>query len=915
MNTKAVAALAAIAIAASTFAAPKKQSEPKFDRSQFDIPHHRFVLENGLTLLVHEDHSVPIVAVHVAYHVGSRNEKRGKTGFAHLFEHFFFNGSENYPHGFREAMDDLGANNRNGSTSPDRTNFVEDVPVSALARTLYLEADRMGFLAGNINQEMLERERGVVQNEKRTGENQPYGRAFQRVVEMIYPYAHPYSWSTIGSMEDLQAASLEDVKEWYRTYYGPNNAVIALAGDITPQRAHEMVKKYFGGIPPGPPLARAEEWIPRLERNVRDRMEDRVPQTRIYRVYHVPAWRDPRLQHLHLVAEILSGSKSARLDRRLTYEQELVTGINAFVLDREIAGALIVQATVKPGADPAKVEREIDDVIANLVKNGPSAEEVRRAQSRLLSDFVHSSERLGAFTGRAAILAESALFGSTSEAYLDQLETMATATAADVQNAARTWLDTNHYTLYVEPFPKLAPGKSDVDRKVLPALGQAPDVKFPPVQRATLSNGMKVMLLERHGVPLVNFTLAVEAGHSTDPAAKAGLAALAADAMDEGTTTRDAFRIVDDLDAYGARLSTSSGLDLTYASLETLTMHVRPTLEILADVVLRPSFPADKVALLQQERVSQIRQEQAQPNASALRIIPRLLYGEGHPYAKPFSGSGYEETLQSLTRDELVAWHRTWFHPNNSTMLVTGDITLEQAVAELERAFGSWKRGAAPQRTVPDVPRTAGRKVYLIDKPGAPQSVIMATHLADRGGAADDLAVETVLRNFGGMSTSRLMRNLRLDKHWAYSAVAVMNDARGQRPFLVVAPVQSDKTKEAIVEIRKELHGVAGERPLEGEEYASLMRSSTLRLPGAYETLDSLDVAGIRMLVLGRGDDYYTRYAENVRALTAEQLNAAAKKIVRPDEVIWVVVGDLEKVEPGIRELNLGEVVRYEGAK
>jgi zinc protease len=911
MNVKAL--LVAVLIA-STAAAQQKPQQPAFARAQFDIPHQRFVLENGLTLLVHEDHSVPIVAVHVMYHVGSRNEKRGKTGFAHLFEHFFFNGSENYPHGFREAMDDLGANNRNGTTSTDRTNFMEDVPVSALARTLYLEADRMGFLAGNINVEMLTRERGVVQNEKRSGENQPYGRAYDRISEMIYPYSHPYSWSTIGSMEDLDAATLDDVKEWYRTYYGPNNAVIALAGDITPQRALEMVKKYFGGIPPGPPLVRAEEWIPRFERNVRDRMEDRVPQTRIYRVYHAPAWRDPRLQHLNLAAEVLSGSKSARLDRTLMYEQEVVTGISAFVIDSELASALVVQATVKPGVDPAKVEGEIDKIIAELVKNGPGADEVRRAQSRIVSRFARASERLGAFGGRAAILAESATYGETSDAYLDRLEIAATATPADVQNAAKAWLDTHHYTLYVEPFPQLSPGKTDVDRKVLPAVGEAPDVSFPAVQRATLSNGMKVMLLERHSVPLVNFTLAVEAGHSTDPAAKAGLASLAANVMDEGTATRDAFRIVDDLDAYGAQLSTSTGIDLSYADLDTLTMHVRPTLEIFADVVMRPAFPADKVSLLQQERLSQIRQEQASPNAAALRVIPPLLYGANHPYAKPLTGSGYEATVKSLTRDELVAWHHTWFHPNNSTMVVTGDITLPQAVAELERAFGSWKRGEVPQRTISDVPRTAGRKVYLIDKPDAPQSVIIATHVADRGGAADDLAVETVMRNFGGMATSRLNRNLRLDKHWSYGSFAAVNDARGQRPFLLIAPVQTDKTKEAIVEVQKELRGVAGERPIAGEEYESVMRSSTLRLPGAFETLDSLGLAGVRMLVLGRGDDYYTNYARNVRTLTADAINAAGKKIIHPDEVIWVIVGDLKKVEAGIRELGLGEVVRYGGA-
>jgi zinc protease len=906
------AVAAAALIAANTFAAPA--ATPAFDRTQFDIPHEKFVLDNGLTVLVHEDHSVPIVAVHVSYHVGSRNEKRGRTGFAHLFEHFFFNGSENHPGGFREAMDDVGATSRNGATSNDTTVFIEDVPVSALERTLWMEADRMGFLEKQITGEMLERERGVVQNEKRSGENQPYGRAYDRIAEVMYPYSHPYSWSPIGSMEDLHAATLDDVKEWYRTYYGPNNAVLALAGDITVERAKELVTKYFGAIPPGPPLTSAEKWIPKLEGNIRDRMADRVPQTRIYRVWHGPQWDDPQSLYLGLAAEVLSGSKSARIDRKLLYEEELVTYADSFQYDRELAGGFFVEATVKAGIDPMKVEREIETILADFLKTGPTAEELKRAQSRMLADHVRSSERLGAFEGRAAILAQSETVGGTSDDYLNRLQIIATATPADVLNAAKAWLSAPHYTLWVEPMPKLAPAKSDLDRKVHPALGEAPDVKFPPVQRATLSNGMKVMLLERHSVPLINFSLAVEAGHSTDPAAKAGLSSLAMDVVDEGTTTRDAFKIADDADALGADVSTTNGLDLSYVELKTMTVNLRPSLDLFADVVLHPAFPNDKVMLLRQQRIAQIKQEQAQPNAAAMRIIPALLYGEGHPYAKPLTGTGWESSLSTVTRDDLLAWHRTWFVPNNATMIVTGDISLEKLVPELERAFGAWKRGEVPARTIPEVPRTAGKKVYLIDKPDAPQSVIIATHIADRGGAADDLAVETVIRNFGGMATSRLNRNLRLDKHWSYGSFGLVNDTRAQRPLMVIAPVQTDKTKEAIVEVQKEIRGIAGERPVAGEEYASIMRSQTMRLPGTYETLDSLTNAGIRMLMLRRPDDFYLNYARNVRALTADQLNAAGKKMVHPEEVIWVIVGDLKKVEAGIRELGLGEVVRYSGA-
>jgi zinc protease len=881
-----------------------------FDRAKFAIPHQKFVLDNGLTVLVHEDHSVPIVAVNVWYHVGSRNEKPGKTGFAHMFEHFFFNGSQNYPHGFREAMDDLGANNRNGTTNVDRTNFFEDVPVSALERTLYLEADRMGFLAANISKEMLERERGVVQNEKRQGENQPYGRVFSEMAPVLYPAAHPYTWSTIGSMDDLNAASLEDVKEWYATYYGPNNAVLSLAGDITPERALELAKKYFNGIPAGPALRRTEEWIPKLERNLRDTMEDRVPQARIYRVYHAPAWKDPEIIRLALFAGVLSGSKSSPLDRRLVYEKELATAVSVNTSQRELGSLFILSATAKPGVDPALVEKEMDAAFAEVLQRGPTAEELQRAQSRVLAAFVRGTERLGGFGGRSDVLAESMTYGGRPDFYLTRLETMANATPASVKAAANKWLTANHYTMVVKPMAQLAPGKTAVDRKVLPPLGDAPEVKFPEVQTTTLANGLKVMLLERHTAPLVNAALVVDAGFASDANEKLGLASLALDLVDEGTKTRDTFRIVDELDAIGARLSTGSTVDQSIVRLEALPMNLAKSLDIFADVVLNPAFPQDIFAVEKPRRIAQIRQEKAQPNAMALRVVPRILYGESHAYGKPLTGSGEEKTVQALTRDDLAAWHRAWFHPNNSVLVVTGDVTMAQLKPELERVFAGWKRGEAPKKKLDTVTASAAGKVYLIDKPDAPQSLIVAAHVSERGGQPDDLAIETVMRNFGGIATSRLNRNLRLEKHWSYGTSGQLVSTRGQRPFLVIAPVQTDKTKESMIEVSKEIRGVAGERPLAGEELESIMRNQTMRLPGRFETLGALEAAAIDMINLGRKREYFSDYAKNARALTEANLAEAGKKFVKPEQLVWLVVGDLKKIEAGVRELKFGEVIR-----
>jgi zinc protease len=886
------------------------QERPRFDRSRYAIDHKKFVLDNGLTLLVHEDHSVPVVAVNIWYHVGSRNERRGRTGFAHLFEHFFFNGSENYPFGFREAMDDLGANNRNGTTSTDRTNFFEDVPASALERTLYLEADRMGFLAGNISAEMLERERGVVQNEKRQGENQPYGRVFSEISGKLYPYQHPYSWPVIGTMEDLNAASLDDIKEWYRTYYGPNNAVISLAGDITPERALELVKKYFDGIAPGPPLPRTEKWSPALERSIRDEMQDRVPQARIYRAYHAPTWREKQLQHLSLFADVLAGSKSARLGRRLVYEKEMATDVGAFVREGELSGEFYIIVTVKPGVEPAVVEREMDAVVNELLEKGPTAEELRRAQSRDLADFLRGAERLGGFGGRSDILAQSQTYGGSPDFYLDRLEWMATATPADVKTTANQWLKANHYTMLVKPLERLSAGKTDIDRKQLPALSAPPEITFPDVQRAKLKNGLNVILLERRSAPIVNVALAVDAGISSDSKAKAGLATLALDLMDEGTKTRDAFRIVDELDALGARLSTASLLDMSLVRLQATAENLRPSLAVMADVVLNPAFPADQFAIQKQRRIAQIAQEKASPTALAQRILPSILYGADHAYGKPASGT--EETVGVVTREDLMRWHSEWFKPGSSTVIVTGATTLAEVVPMLEEAFGSWAPGTAPQKNLAAVPRTPGRKVYLIDKPGAPQSVIVAAHISEPAGQKEDLAAEPLFRNFGGMSTSRLNRNLRLDKHWSYGTSGQLRSSRGQRAFLVVAPVQTDKTKESMSEVAKEIRDVAGARPVTGEEFESIMRNMTSRLPGRFETLGALEGAAIDLVNYKLADDYWAQYGANMRNLTEAQLAEAAKKFVRPDEVVWIVIGDLATVETGVRELGFGDVVRLD---
>jgi zinc protease len=460
--------------------------------------------------------------------------------------------------------------------------------------------------------------------------------------------------------------------------------------------------------------------------------------------------------------------------------------------------------------------------------------------------------------------------------------------------------------------PSRQPGQTAVDRTILPPLGAPPDVSFPAVQRAKLANGLTVLLMERHGAPLVNMTLAVDAGYASDTADRAGAASLALDLLDDGTTTKDTFQIVDALDAVGAQIVTASSLDLSFVRLRALGANLAPSLAVYADVILNPSFPQAMFDLNKRRRLAQIGQEKAQPVALAQRVVSPLVYGTGHAYGNPLTGSGYESTVSPLTRDDLVRWHRDWFRPANATLIVTGDVTMAALLPELEKAFGAWPAGQVPAKRIQAVPGTSGRRVYLMDKPGAPQSVIVAAHVSEPGGQPDDLAVETVMLNFGGLATSRLNRNLRLDKAWSYGTAGQLLAARGQRLFVAIAPVQTDKTKESMVEVMKELRDIAGARPIAGEEFASIMRTQTLGLPGRFATLASLEAAASQLVNDRYADDYFSTYAARVRALGERDLDQAARRFIRPDEVIWLVVGDLSKVEAGVRELNLGDVTRLD---
>jgi zinc protease len=840
--------------------------------------------------------------------VGSKNERPGRTGFAHLFEHLMFNGSEHFNDDYFQPFERIGATDQNGTTNEDRTNYFENVPTSALDMALWMESDRMGHLLGAIDQGKLDEQRGVVQNEKRQGENEPYGKVDNLMVEGTYPVGHPYSWTVIGSMADLDAAKLDDVKEWFKSYYGPNNAVIVLAGDITPEVARQKVEQYFGDIPASPPIAKQDVWIARRTGSHRQVMQDRVPQARIYKEWNIPEYGSADADYLDMVTDVLAQGKTSRLYKRLVYDEQIATEVIAYVDLREIGGQLVIRATVKPGGELGRVERAINEELARFIQSGPTASELRRIKTQYRANFIRGVERIGGFGGKSDVLARNEVYRGNADHYLVTQRRIAAATAADLRSAAARWLSDGEWVLEVHPYPEFGTTASNTDRTKLPEAGTPPEARFPAIARATLPNGLKIMLTERHAIPQVSMTLLVDAGYAADQFAAPGTASLALDMLDEGTTQRTALQISDTLAQLGAQLNTGSALDVSRVELSTLKENLDPALDIFADVILNPAFPQADFQRQQRQRLARIQREKVQPVQMALRVFPQLLYGTNHAYSNPLTGSGTEESVSRITRDDLVRFHRTWFKPNHATLVIVGDVSLAEIQPKLTRLFSRWQAGDVPQKnigTVADRPRPL---VYILDRPGSDQSVILAADLAAPKANAHEYAIEAMTSLLGGQFTSRVNMNLRENKHWSYGAFTFVWDARGQRPFIAYAPVQTDKTKESMIEVDRELRAILGPRPVTADELAKAQANLTLTLPGNWETMGAVLGSLVDIAVFGLDDRYFDTYAQRVRSLTIQDATTAAQETIRPDHLVWVVVGDRSKIETGIRELNFGEI-------
>ena len=878
------------------------------------ISYEKFTLPNGLDVILHEDHSLPVAAVNVWYHVGSKNEEPGRTGFAHLFEHVMFEGSKHHKASFFEPLQKVGAN-LNGSTTPDRTNYWENVPSNYLELALWLESDRMGFLLDALDQKAFDVQRDVVKNERRQSyENRPYGMAYLTLQPNVFPAPHPYNWPTIGSQADLDAAELDDIKNFFRQFYAPSNASIAVAGDIDPDNTRRLLERYFGDLPPGPPINRIRRMDSELNGSISLVLRDRVQLSRLYLVWPTAPAFDDQEAPLEMLGTILGDGKSSRLYRSLVYERQIARDVGVFHHGQEIAGEFIMQVTANAGQSLEEIEDIVRKELDALRQSGPTDHELQRAKNRIESQHVRQLERVGGFGGRADQLNYYNTYTGDPSRINSDLDRYLAVTTDEVRRAAKSVLGENMVRLTVLPEQQLSAATAALDRTAMPDAAPASDFTPPTPSRATLSNGMNLVVIEKPGLPVVAQGLLVRAGGITDPSDKPGIASLTASMLAEGTATRTSRQISDEMEFLGAQLRASASREFATLSAETLTSHWQHALEIMADVVQNPTFPENEFDRVRSERLTDLSRIPDSPQAIAGRATQALLFGKGTRYGHPVSGT--EASVKSFTRDDLAAHHAAHYAPEAATLILVGDISQYDAIQQAERAFGGWKASAASasDSTTDCEPTNGTTTIYLADKPGAPQSVIRSGYLTVPRHHSDYLALNVLNYIFGGQFSARLNMNLRQDKGYSYGYMSSIDWLTGPSALTAGGSVQTEVTKESVAETIKEFEEIRDARPVTQEEFDDAINGILRGLPNQFETHGQVLSQLVRLVAFDLPDDYFTTYAAEISKLTLSDIHRVAEKHIKAAALNIIVAGDAATVAPTLNELGIPVVpIDYEG--
>jgi zinc protease len=916
-----VALLSAFILLALGAAAPPADAGVKPPQIKLDF--ESYTLPNGLDVILREDHRLPIAAVNLWYHVGPANETEGRTGFAHLFEHMMFQSSGHVAEDtYFKHLEGAGASFINGTTDFDRTNYMEDVPSNQLELALWLESDRMGFLLDRLDATSLANQQDVVRNERRQSvENAPYQIVEEEMWHLLFPKGHPYYAWVIGSHEDIQAAKIDDVRDFFKRYYCPNNASLVIVGDIDKTKTKALVQKYFGSIPRGEPVPPITATTPPITGEKRAVVNDNVQLPRVYMSWITSPIFKPGDADASVAANILGGGKASRLFKTLVYEKQIAQDVNVQQYSLTLGSIFQVTATVKPGHTPDEVEKAIDEELARFTAEGPSDAEVSAAQNSINSGIVTSLESFGGFGGVADRLN---LYNHhlKKPGYLnDDLLRYAAVSPASVKAFAGAQLKKDaRVVVHAVPGEKKLPPNPPAPpkpertaaqveskepwRNTMPTAGPAPKAALPSAKRFALPNGLQVYFVEAHQLPIVSANLVVRSGSAADPKETPGLAGFTATMLDEGTAKRDALGIANEIYALGAALHTGTTADGSNANVRALKQNMPAALSVLSDVVLNPAFPAKEVDRIRSDRLTEFLQQRDRPFQTAIRVMNACLFGPTHPYGH--TALGTEEAIKKVAREDLVSFYKSSYSPKNTALIMVGDVTEAEAKKLATDAFGSWK-GATTPSPIPPAGATANARVVIVDKPGSPQTAVLAGQFGVKRSDPDYEKLDVMNNVLGGLFSSRINLNLREDKGYSYGAFSFIGQNRGAGGLMAGAAVRADVTGPSIEEILKEVTKMK-ESGVTADELKLAKESITRSLPANFETTFSTAGTMASIYLFDLPLNYYQTLPARIDAITAADVAAVSKKHLVPERMLIVAVGDKKAIEPQISKLSLGTI-------
>jgi zinc protease len=922
-------AAAGLAIVIATVMSPAQTAPAKALKIP-ELKYEKYTMPNGLVVITHEDHRLPLVAVDLWYHVGPLNERAGRTGFAHLFEHMMFEGSEHVGEKAHiKFVQGAGATDVNGTTSFDRTNYFETMPSNQLELALWLESDRMGFLMEGLDRVKLGNQRDVVRNERRQGEGRPYDVADEEVYHQIFPKSHPYYASVIGSHADIEAARIADIRDFHQQFYTPNNASIAIAGDFDPKKLKELLTKYFGPIPQGPKVEPVNTPTPPITSQRRSTVTDTVKLPRLSIAWLSPAKFTTGAEDAEVAVFALGGAKASRLDQALVYKTQVAQRVTCSVDAEKLTGLINCDITAKPGVKLEDLEATAWSEIAKLQADGPTQKEVEAAKATELSRKIIGLQRLGGFGGVADTLDSYNQYTGDPGYLPKDIAATQAVTVASAKAAAVKYLSKNSaVVVYCIPGKKVlndvprSPDNTDADvkivnpyttqfetaqewRKTPPAAGPPSHFELPTPKTFALDNGLKVYFVEEKSLPVLSASIVTRAGSEANPVGKGGLAVITAQTMGEATATRDLTTLAEDQERIGVRVGVAASMDSATAGLSVLTNHTGEGMDLLADVVQHPAFKDDDFDRIRKQRLVAISQEGDSVSAIASRIGPKLLFGD-HPYG--VSPTGTTESVTALTRDDITGFYAAHYGPADSALVLVGDVTEADARTLANRYFGKWSGKAAAGAPVPPQPAPQPTHIVIVDKPGAPQTALFAYGLGLPITTPDLQALQVMNYTLGSSFGSRINMNLREEHGYTYGANSNYSFYRAGGPFIAGGLMRTDSTAGAVKELLYEIKRFPSNPPTEAE--LKMAKDARVQsLPGQFETTAATAGALSSIYLFDRPLNYYANLPAKYTSVTAADVERVAKEDVHPDQLVIVAVGDRAKIEPALKELNIAPIV------